>query len=478
MTIRDSPSIGDRVGVDQKRGFIRYIGSLHIAPDSNEVWLGIEWDNPGEGKHDGVLQGKRYFSTKYPDSGSFVRLKDVNLGQGFLKTVEDHYSGKDDQLEGVEIVLKEAELDFNWIYQQRLIVLENKFIRFLERDVSQNFPKCIELSMARNMLSDWNQVFRIIDLFPSLVTLDISLNKLKPLEPIDCVYPTVESLNVVSCGLDVKTVSELHRHFPNLKKLFLVGNELEEVPDLTNLVKLEVLDLSKNPLVDFKKVSKVKNCSRLNTLNLKECGFRSVEFDEDVGFPSLECLWLDGNPIGDWESINQIARLPSLKNLRSGDLYTSDRNLQAYEILIAKLPTINILNGCIVSPWERSNCEKFFQLRFSEPPIPQVHEKDVQRFNAKYGPVYEKPPEGKYETQQRKISLTYNGKTITRTLQLSLNIEHIVAMASRLLRFEPSKVEVKVEVQKGVFDSVEWNSSVVLRSFEPEDGMEIVFSDA
>ena len=32
---------------------IRYIGPVAIAKDKNEIWLGIEWDTAGRGKHDG-----------------------------------------------------------------------------------------------------------------------------------------------------------------------------------------------------------------------------------------------------------------------------------------------------------------------------------------------------------------------------------------------------------------------------------------
>ena len=29
------------------------------------VWLGVEWDNPTRGKHNGCHEGKQYFTTRY-----------------------------------------------------------------------------------------------------------------------------------------------------------------------------------------------------------------------------------------------------------------------------------------------------------------------------------------------------------------------------------------------------------------------------
>ncbi|CAD5220612.1 unnamed protein product [Bursaphelenchus okinawaensis] len=476
MTVQKLPNVGDRVGVGRKRGFIRFVGNLHINVGSGEIWLGIEWDNDGDGKHDGILQGKRYFQTRKPRSGSFVRLKDAILGKGFIETLKDQYSGQDEQLEEIIFVIKQKEFDFSYVEKRSILVLESKYVAHLEKNVNQKFDRCLELSLANNLLSTFKDVFDILSLFPSITVVDLSFNKMKLMDEMTKTLKYVTSLNLSSCLLDVETISKL-QCFPNLKNLYLMNNELEYVPDLSGYEKLELVDLSANPLVDFTKLWKLKDLKRLSTLNLKKCGFTSVQFDEKLGFDALECLWLDSNPFGDWESINQLARLPSLKNIRTGDLYVANRNLQTYEIFVAKLPKIKILNGCTITETERTNCEKFFQVRFSEPPILKVHEQDLARFEAKYGAVYEKPPEEETNIKQIKMKLKYGDKVINRTILLSVNMENIVAMASRLLRFDPSRVEVKVEIQKGVFDTVEWNSSRVLRAFEPEEGAMIEFVD-
>lgn len=63
-------SIGDRVEVGSDRGTIRYIGAIE-GYDGN--WVGIDWDNPQRGKHDGFVKGKRYFQARLVTF--FVRMK-------------------------------------------------------------------------------------------------------------------------------------------------------------------------------------------------------------------------------------------------------------------------------------------------------------------------------------------------------------------------------------------------------------------
>ena len=39
--------------VDGTRGTVKYIGPVAAAKNKTELWLGIEWDKVGRGKHDG-----------------------------------------------------------------------------------------------------------------------------------------------------------------------------------------------------------------------------------------------------------------------------------------------------------------------------------------------------------------------------------------------------------------------------------------
>ena len=66
--------LGVRVEVGRDKATIRWKG---VVGESGE-WLGVEWDNPERGKHDGTHRGVRYFSpVGNADCCSFIRREKV-----------------------------------------------------------------------------------------------------------------------------------------------------------------------------------------------------------------------------------------------------------------------------------------------------------------------------------------------------------------------------------------------------------------
>jgi len=53
--------VGQRVSFESNLCTIRYIGAVE---DTDKEWLGVEWDEPSRGKHDGSHKGKRYFKCR------------------------------------------------------------------------------------------------------------------------------------------------------------------------------------------------------------------------------------------------------------------------------------------------------------------------------------------------------------------------------------------------------------------------------
>lgn len=51
--------VGRRVFCDGHYGTIRFIGEV---PPTKGIWLGIDWDHPLRGKHDGTYNGVQYFT--------------------------------------------------------------------------------------------------------------------------------------------------------------------------------------------------------------------------------------------------------------------------------------------------------------------------------------------------------------------------------------------------------------------------------
>lgn len=53
------PSTGARISHSGSIGTVRYVGPVD---GTNGLWLGVEWDDQTRGKHDGIKDGKRYFT--------------------------------------------------------------------------------------------------------------------------------------------------------------------------------------------------------------------------------------------------------------------------------------------------------------------------------------------------------------------------------------------------------------------------------
>uniref|UniRef100_A0A8D2JJU8 Tubulin-specific chaperone E n=1 Tax=Sciurus vulgaris TaxID=55149 RepID=A0A8D2JJU8_SCIVU len=81
-------AIGRRVELNGEHGTVRFSG---IVPPVAGLWLGVEWDNPERGKHDGSHEGTVYFKCRHPTGGSFIRPNKVNFGVDFLTAVKNRY---------------------------------------------------------------------------------------------------------------------------------------------------------------------------------------------------------------------------------------------------------------------------------------------------------------------------------------------------------------------------------------------------
>jgi len=53
--------IGQRIKCDGEYATVKYIGEV---PPSKGLWLGVEWDDPSRGRHNGLHSGIQYFETR------------------------------------------------------------------------------------------------------------------------------------------------------------------------------------------------------------------------------------------------------------------------------------------------------------------------------------------------------------------------------------------------------------------------------
>lgn len=56
--------IGQRLSLRGNRCTVRYLGKVE-GTDLEKIWLGVEWDDPTRGKHNGEYLGHSYFKCTF-----------------------------------------------------------------------------------------------------------------------------------------------------------------------------------------------------------------------------------------------------------------------------------------------------------------------------------------------------------------------------------------------------------------------------
>lgn len=88
--------MSDRILFNGEKGTVKYRGKLQHKVDSSKIkvdeeWLGVEWDNKDKGKHDGTVDGFKYFEASAPKAGSLVLAKKAEFGQEVVEALVRRY---------------------------------------------------------------------------------------------------------------------------------------------------------------------------------------------------------------------------------------------------------------------------------------------------------------------------------------------------------------------------------------------------
>ena len=196
--------IGDRVqSTDGYRGTVRYVGELDPGKG---IWIGVEWDDPKRGKHNGSRKGIQYFHTLYVSrqfinnmsfreetSGSFVKEDKLERSKSFLQAVYERYlpwEASADKENGLDTVIKfggdgvEVETVGFAKVQSKLAALdrltdisvqeEGVQVAGTDDDIVKMrglFKNLESLDLSANLLNNWDEVALIVGTLPKLSSL-------------------------------------------------------------------------------------------------------------------------------------------------------------------------------------------------------------------------------------------------------------------------------------------------------------------
>ncbi|VDK49087.1 unnamed protein product [Anisakis simplex] len=449
-----SIAIGDRIGVGDDRGTVRYVGEVD---GYNGEWIGVEWDDPKRGKHNGTVKGRKYFEARENTSGSFVRAVNVDRGRSITDEMQCRYT-EDSEMDTHQIGVKTIEMvamektrrKQKNLWKLGCVVLDRMHVAKPPADGCAPFKLCTELNLYNNLLAYWSDLLSILDYFPSLRYLNIKYRHNPYLETVSSDewflgFELAFSLKISDRNRSFRLkASRVMQIFPGLNELYMSNNGLERFDPAEHGSHLTVLDLEGNPIVDFSHLHNLSTLPRLKSLNLTDCALTSVRLPEPIGFAQLETLNLRDNDINDWESISELARLPSLERLfckGSAMVPKSEFGLDIREIVIAKLPNLIDLERTDISAVERRSAEIRFLNNYSRPPISQHHIRDIERLTKIHGePDVVALSKKTLGLSLLKLNLRMNDKTIECSLPDSTSIQRMKGIVSRMFKLNPGKV--------------------------------------
>ena len=202
-----------------------------------------------------------------------------------------------------------------------------RFINLSENDLSncniENIEEHrldhIKSLVLNNTRVPWRALQTLLDSMPGVDELHLSLNN----------YSSVE----LNCD---------HK-YPNVKNLYISGNpKLSDWKDIKTLMKV---------------------FPRLEGLTMADCNISSIPEEAISHLPNLESLNITNWPIKSWECIERLNQMPKLTRLRCQGidiLIPIESQESRRHHLIARLPTIQRLNGGDISQDERVFAEKAF----------------------------------------------------------------------------------------------------------------------
>ncbi|KAI8568646.1 hypothetical protein RHMOL_Rhmol02G0216600 [Rhododendron molle] len=346
--------IGQRAhsaGDSRRIGTVKYVGPVE---GYSGKWVGVDWDNADGGKHDGSLNGVRYFHAESEKSGSFVRPHNLSAGITLLKALEIRYKSISTQEEEDEMYVFSASNRRVSVQLLGKDKIQDKLSRFEELanaslfylgvsssgppcQISATIPNLKELDLTGNLLSDWKDVGAICEGLPALVALNLT-NNLMAHDILG--LPQLRNIRVLvlnNTGIKWIQVEMLKCSLPVIEELHLMGNKLNAITigDNDNGLGAIGLNLWEVGILDRRFDGDGFSHSEVETplsSSQSSGGSGFVAGEEEVGlcsgdwrrppssdivqgFDSLRLLNLEDNCIADWNEILKLSQLKSLEQL-------------------------------------------------------------------------------------------------------------------------------------------------------------------
>ncbi|KAF6720801.1 Tubulin-specific chaperone cofactor E-like protein [Oryzias melastigma] len=228
----------------------------------------------------------------------------------------------------------------------------------------------MELDLSHNKLRDWNEISKIVVNIPNVEFINLSSNPLaeSPLEPhVARAFSRVRRLVLNNTQISWDAVLMLTQQIPELEELFLCLNEYSSVRTSSTICPtLRLLHITDNSLHDWAEVRKFGSMfPSLDTLVMANNNLASIQDSEDILqrlFPNLRRINLHNSGLNRWEDVEKLNFFPKLEEVRLQGipLLQTYTNAERRSLMVARLPSVSVLNGSVVTDSEREDAERFF----------------------------------------------------------------------------------------------------------------------
>ncbi|KAI1803357.1 RNI-like protein [Daldinia bambusicola] len=424
-----TPKVGDRLSYDGAVCTVRYVGEVSGTSGS---WLGVEWDDPARGKHDGSHKGVRYFTclSKSATAASFVRpTRPIEKPQSFVravtqkyaseleKTIEIRFSNKVAEEVGFEkIQRKQAQLS-----ELRAVIVDGARIAtaYLEGDSSirETFPKIIELDLSRNLFQKAETAVAICSELPVLRSLRLNGNRFqdilndKGLENAESSLQNIKDLALDETLMAWEEICHVATKFKALSTLSSSANQLFSLPQTqlsTLSFTLTSLDLEFNNFTAIADVSSLAALTSLRNLHLKGNFITTITQNPSDELPvfseSLKYLDVSYNQVSSWEFVDALPTcFPGMTSLRFShnpiydnpdpEFSTNSKAIteEAYMFTVGRLADLKVLNFAAISNTDRQDAEMFYLGRIGKhlATVPENKEAEIIKQHRRYAELCE-----------------------------------------------------------------------------------------
>ncbi|KAJ7217128.1 hypothetical protein GGX14DRAFT_602135 [Mycena pura] len=374
---------GTRFRLADHTGTVRFVGAVD---NTTGVWLGVEWDDPTRGKHDGVKDGKRYFSCRAPNAGSFIRpTSNISYGSSFLealhvKYVEQPHGSRSQEkvvlgssngaIEVEAVDLDKIRAKFANLECLHEVSLDTEFVSRYDEPVGSiraTCPSIRGLDLSMSLIPSWDIIASICVELPALQRLSLNRTRLFLSGDIRFAFTNLIELRLSATLMAWKDMQQVTTAMPALQTIELGYNLIEQLSSEGGLVQgstIKTINLDSNNCHDWAHI-----CDALQPYTLLE---RVVLTSNKIGeipppkkqMLRVEHLSLSHNHLKSWDDVDALsAWCPKLNALTlvGNPLFDDPAHGRiARQLAIARIPSLVSLDAATISAKERIDCELFY----------------------------------------------------------------------------------------------------------------------